>query len=181
MINLLGQFADDMDIYLLHDEKSINEILRTLNFFQSRSGFTVSYDKTQIYRIGSLKKLDAKFYTSPEVRWTNQPINVLEVIISHEDIMSKNYDTVLNKVSAVLKIWSKRSLSLMGKVPIVNSLTASLFVYKMMVLPLLTPQIVQRYEGIITNFLWNGRRPKIALKMLQNAKRFGGLSLVDIK
>ena len=61
--NLLNQFADDMDIFSLCNEKSIRSMHEELNNFKHQSGFTVSYDKTTIYRIGSLRHSDAEMYT----------------------------------------------------------------------------------------------------------------------
>ena len=53
--NLLGQYADDADIYLLKNKKSLDSVFLCLERFRSISGFTVNYDKTKIMRIGSLK------------------------------------------------------------------------------------------------------------------------------
>ena len=55
--NLLNQFADDMDIFSVNKEKSLKAILEELDRFKLQSGFTVSYDKTTLYRIGSLRTL----------------------------------------------------------------------------------------------------------------------------
>ena len=60
--NLLNQFADDMDIFSLADETSIRHIHGHLEWFKSQSGFTVSYDKTTMYRIGSLRHSNAQLY-----------------------------------------------------------------------------------------------------------------------
>ena len=53
--NLLNQFADDMDIFSLCSQKSLQAICTELNNFSGQSGFLPSYDKTTLYRIGSLK------------------------------------------------------------------------------------------------------------------------------
>ena len=58
--NLLNQFADDMDISTLCQEKSLKSIFRELNKFYYQSGFKVSYEKTTIYRIGSLRYSNAQ-------------------------------------------------------------------------------------------------------------------------
>ena len=58
--NLLNQFADDMDVCSLATEKSIKAILEELEKFRLQSGFTVSYEKTTMYRIGSLRHSSAK-------------------------------------------------------------------------------------------------------------------------
>ena len=63
----------------------------------------------------------------------------------------------------------------------VNSLIASLFVYKMMVLPLMPKDIVKNLENVIREFIWDGKKAKIAYAVLQNDKNSGGLGLVNFR
>ena len=183
IVNLLSQFADDADIFLLFDQKSLDAVVNTLDLFQKNSGFTVSYDKTQIYRIGSLKSSQAELYTRDSIRWTSETIKVLGVKVHAEEriLMDINYDPVLAKVEATLKTWENRSLSLNAKVTVINSLVGSLFVYKMMVLPTLPKATIQKFDKIIEAYLWNGHRPKIPLKRLRLDVESGGLKLVDLQ
>ena len=60
--NLLNQFADGMDIFSENTEISIKSILEELERFKWQSGFTISYEKTTLYRIGSLKYSNAQLY-----------------------------------------------------------------------------------------------------------------------
>ena len=133
--NLLNQFADDMDIFSKSNQKLLQAVCKELESFRKHSGFTVSYDKTTLYRIGSLRHSNAQLYDIDQFKWSNEDITVLGVTISHEDIVIKNYDQLLKKTDNVLNAWYNRSLSLIGKVQVVNTLVASLYVYKMMVLP----------------------------------------------
>ena len=178
--NLLNQFADDMDIFSKCTEKSVNAIFNELNNFYFQSGFEVSYDKTTLYRIGSLRHTNAQMYNKEQVKWSNQDINVLGVTISHQDILMKNYGTMPEKVWNIMNSWQNRGLSLLGKVQVINSLVASLFVYKMMVLPTVPNHIIKNIECKLREFLWNGKKAKISLKILQNPKHLGGLGLVNL-
>ena len=49
----------------------------------------LSYDKTTLYRIGSLRHSDARMYNIDQFAWSNKDITVLGVQIAHEDIMEK--------------------------------------------------------------------------------------------
>ena len=179
--HLLNQFADDMDTFSICNEKSIRAIHSELENFREHSGFTVSYDKTTIYRIGSLKHSDSSMYSIEQYKWSNKDINVLGVTISHQDILQKNYDDIVKKVNSTLNAWYNRGLTLTGKVQVVNTLIASLFVYKMMVLPKIPDHIVKNVYNSIRNFIWNGKKAKIALSILQNPKDQGGLNLVNLR
>ena len=142
--NLLNQFADDMDIFSICNEKSLKALHSELQGFHSQSGFTVSYEKTTMYRIGSLRHPCAEMYSMNQFVWSNQDINVLGVTITHDNLVYKNYDTLCEKTKQVLNAWYNRGLTLIGKVQVVNALVASQFVYKMMVLPIIPPIIIKR-------------------------------------
>ena len=179
--NLLNQFADDMDIFSKCTERSIKAIYKELEFFRQQSGFTVSYEKTTLYRIGSLRHSNAQLYDLDQFTWSNEDITVLGVTIAHENILEKNYTGIVEKAKKVLNSWCNRSLTLLGKVQVVNTLISSLFVYKMMVLPQLPSNIIKNMDNIVREFLWNGKKGKIAYNILQNPKREGGLGLVHLK
>ena len=81
--NLLNQFADDMDIFSLASENSIKTILEELDKFYYQSGFQMSYEKTTLYRIGSLRHTCAQMYNQDQITWSNKDINVLGVTVAH--------------------------------------------------------------------------------------------------
>ena len=179
--NLLNQFADDMDVFSRCTEKSVKAIFSELEQFRHQSGFTLSYEKTTLYRIGSLRFSDAQMYNLSEVAWSNQDINVLGVTIAHSDIVQKNYRTMVDKVRTILNAWYNRGLSLLGKIQVVNTLVASLFVYKMMVLPTIPDSVVKSLDNLIREFIWDGKKSKIAYNILQGPKELGGQKLVSLK
>ena len=152
-----------------------------LDSFHYQSGFTVSYEKTTLYRIGSLRYSNAQMYSLDQFQWSNEDITVLGIKIAHEDILLKNYEPVVQKVKQTLNAWYNRTLSLHGKIQVVNTLIASLFVYKMIVLPVIPRIIVKKVDNLIREFLWNGKKSKIAYSILQNTKDQGGLNLVNLE
>ena len=179
---ILGQYADDLDLYLLGaTPHSLNAAMYTIRHFERRSGFKISYEKTTLFRIGSMKYSNDKFVTKEQFLWKNQT-NVLGVKIVHneDDLLKINYQPLLIKAEGILHSWGNRSLSLLGKILIVNTLIASLFVYKMSVLPTIPQQYVKRFNEIIMKFIWNNKKPKIPLKILQANKVDGGLGLVNL-
>ena len=181
IMRILGQYADDMDLYLLGDEQNIRNALNKINKFGKCSGFQISYEKTTMLRIGSMKRAKASIYTKENIKSTTQSISVLGVKIStnRKENLKNNYQMIIESIPAILNSWGKRSLSLMGKVMIVNSLVASLFVYKMYVLDFLPKLYEKKIDEYIEKFLWNDKRPKITLAILQGNKEEGGLNLTN--
>ena len=50
-----------------------------------------------------------------------------------------------------------------------------------MVLPSMTRQMVKSIENVVRDYIWGGKKSKIALQILQNPKEEGGLNLVNLK
>ena len=182
IVYLLSQYADDFDVFSQPTHQSIKALFDVLGHFNKISGFQVNYDKTTVYRIGSIRKTNAKCYVDKELHWTNDPINILGVYVHHNDneVLELNYKPLMSKIKAILTSWKRRSLSLIGKVQIINTLTASLFVYRMMTLPTITNNYVKQFDNMVKEFLWDGGRPKISQNILQAPIEHGGLKLVNL-
>ena len=137
IINLLNQFADDLDLSLLANEECINATLQTFENFRQNSGFTLNYDKTVLYRVGNKNKALPKIYSNFPVKWTDKPICVLGVwvTLNSNEMIKLNYEPLINKTSTILSDWRHRHLSILGKINVINTLVAPLFIYKMTVLP----------------------------------------------
>ena len=175
---LISQFADDMDLYLPYDTTVLNAVIATFSDIEIHTGLRVSYDKTNVYRIGSIANSDAKLYTVKKVQWMNDPIRTLVVeLFKTNKEMLYNYESIIIKMQTITKTWYYRTLSLMGKVQVVNTLVSSLFIYKFQVLPYPPNEMIQRIEKIITDFIWSGKKAKIPLETLQKEKMYGGLGL----
>ena len=182
-LNVLSQYADDADIFSLYDQGSYNQIFKNMESFKRMSGFTLNYDKTSIFRMGSIKNSDARLISQRVVSWTNEPINILGIWISNNqtEILKLNYDPLLTKVKLLLLDWNKRRLSLMEKVTVINMLIASIFMYRMTVLPMMSEKKEKSINAAISKFIWNGARPKILQNILTLPKDKGGLNLCDLE
>ena len=179
---LLSQFADDMDMYLPFQETVLNEVISVLSTMEANLGVQVSYDKTVLYRIGSIANTNAKFYTIKPIQWSNNFINTLGVDIHNKKSdLCANFDNVLNKMRAVSEVWYYRNMTIMGKILLVNTLLSSLFVYKLQVIPQISKQQMEEYDSIVQNFIWKGKSAKIPLSILQAPKKDGGMGLIDLK
>ena len=181
--NILAQFADDTSAYLESDQLVVNEFTRTMEKVEAQLGLQVSYEKTTLYKVGSLHNSDAQFYTQNNLKWSDDSIEMLGVLIPSDgsNVDNKNVDQILVKIRQTCNKWMNRKSSLMGKILIVNTLIGSLFVYKMSVMLNLYDEQVKLIESIIRDFIWNGKRPKIALELMQKDKKDDGLRLVNLR
>ena len=156
---LLSQFADDMDLYLPFDKVILDEVCKTLDIVQSNTGLTVSYEKTTMYRIGSIANTNAKIYTIKPIQWSNDSINTLGIDLYY-DKLDRNFESVICKMKAIANLWYFRTLTLYGKILIVNALMSSLFVYKLQIIHDIDDKIFETIDQIIQDFIWGGKKAK---------------------
>ena len=90
-------------------------------------------------------------YTEQKIQWVDTSINILGVEVTTEasDLCRINYGNMFDKIVVILQNWHKRGLSLIGKIMIINMLIASLFVYKMTVLPLMPKKYITKLNQIV--------------------------------
>ena len=134
-----------------------------------------------MYHLGSIHNTNAAFYTTNNIAWTNDSITVLGIKVGYGNEINGDYSDLILKSETVLKSWIHRGLSLLGKINIINTLVASLFVYRMYVMPSMNKKSLKRIENIFTNFLWSGRKAKIPMRVLQRTVSCGGANLVNLR
>ena len=60
-------FADDLNIFILNKQRVWEELVRTIGVFESISGLKINYNKSTVYRIGSVEKSRANAYTLKKI------------------------------------------------------------------------------------------------------------------
>ena len=180
---MLSQFVDDTRAYLTYNPIVLDSFCNTLGEVERNLGLKVSYHKTCLYRIGSLRNSSAKCYTTKDLTWCNASIETLGVSLLCDGLSDpSNFEKVIQKLDTVCSDWRHRNLTLMGRVLVVNTLMSSLFVYKMTTMLDLTEPEMQLIEKRIHGFLWKGKmRGQISMQTLKWKREDGGLQLVDIK
>ena len=180
---LLTQFADDLGLVLDYNQQSFNQVINEFNTFQRLSGMLINYEKSTIYRIGSLKNSNARFYTTRNMNWTNEPVKVLGMMLDHDKERREklNLDEIIKTAESTLGIWKARGLSFYGKIRIVNTLIASLFIYRLTVLHKVSEAFFDKMDKIFEDFIWNERKPKISKTIIQGLADNGGAGLVNMR
>ena len=75
IISVISQFADDTNLFLSFKKATLGAVIDTLDIIQINTGLKVNYDKTKLYRIGSLaNSIYAKLYTDKKFTWINEPV-----------------------------------------------------------------------------------------------------------
>ena len=183
--NLLSQFADDTTAFLKYEQLTINGFCEVLSKIKNNLGLSVSYEKTTLYRVGSLANSEAQCYTVKPLKWSNGPIETLGLKFECDSATgncTENFEKIIRKVDKVCAAWMNRSLPLIGKILVINTLMASLFVYDLAVIINLNHEEIKIVKQKTHSFLWNGKcTGRISMNTLTKPKLEGGWKLVNIK
>ena len=178
---VLSQFADDTTVFLSYELLTVEMFIQVLSHVEDEMGLKVSYEKTTMYRVGSLCNSNAEMFTQKNFKWSSGPIELLGVKINcNTTVNNDNFTDIMLKVNSTCGNWANRRASLFGKVLILNTLIGLLFVYKLSTMLYLTQDQTDQIDSKMRSFIWGDKKPKISLKTLQKAKLQGGLRLVDV-
>ena len=166
--HLLSMFADDVNMFMQFKQSSWQAALNTLDQFTENTGLKINYDKTTVYRLGSVANSNACFYSSRKLKWSDKPLNSLGIFIAHQaqTLLDMNYKDIIERTRTILEAWHNCSLSLLGKILVFNTLVSFLFVYKMSVLPTFPENYVKLLNKLVRDFLWDKGVPKVAPNIL---------------
>ena len=179
----ISHYADDTNLTVLFCPDTLAEITRTFDKYQSISGLKVNYDKTEILRIGSIRNTNARLYSQKPLHWSEGPITILgiDICTNIDTVIEVNYQKVISKMKNLIKIWRTRDLTVYGKCVVLKTLIISQLIYVASILPFPSVQHIGKIKELSSNFLWDGKRPKIAHNVLINEYNKGGIKLLDIE
>ena len=150
----LSQYADDTQVFLDGTEISLRNSLETLNAFYLMSGLKLNIDKTKAIWIGSTSKSNSRLCCDYNLDSNQEPIKILGVTFTSEvfDIWGKNANEIFKKVEKTIKSWSKRKLTLLGKITVIKSLAMSKFAHLFMALPNPPGTLIKRLNQLFYSF-----------------------------
>jgi hypothetical protein len=174
------QMADDTSI-LTSNIKDIPKILALLKEFHIISGLKTNVEKTIAYRMG--KVTDGILHNDKYgLEWKTLPVDLLGITITNDKDTSikNNFYDKLQGIELLTRIWSRRNLSIKGKLTIINTILIPKLIYPCTILDA-PDEVVKEAENIIKNFFWNWKRPKIRLDVLIRKIENGGLKYPCLK
>ena len=179
----LSQYADDTQIFLDGTEISLRKTLQKLQFFYLMSGLKINVDKTKAIWIGSMAKSNLKLCKEYKLDWDQGPVKILGVTFTPEvfNIWDQNSTEILKKVENTLKNWSKRKITLLGKITVIKSIAISKFVHLFLALPNPPIDLVKSLNKLCFNFIWNGGPDRIKRKFIVKDISKGGLRMLQIE
>lgn len=164
-------YADDMTIFL-RNERSLAACLSILDEFRIASGLEINFNKTKMMWIGAWKnRRDSCNGIQAEVE-----LKILGTKFSAtKNCYKDNMESVKEKITRVINSWNQRSLTIKGRITIAKSLIMSHIIYFASICTFERTDL-DAIQANIMRFIWRGRPPKVAKRVLWQDTAHGGLN-----
>ena len=179
----LSQYADDTQLLLDGSEKSLKAAIKLLKQFYIMSGLKINVDKTRALWIGSSCGSSETLCDELALDWSQEPLKILGVTFSPLvfNIWDLNSKEILVKIKNILNQWSKRKLSLSGKITVIKFLAVSKFVHLFISLPAPPHDLIKELEKMFYKFLWNSGPDRIKRQIVIKNIGCAGLKMIELR
>lgn len=179
-IHKISLFADDILLFIKHPLTSIFRLMQCLKDYGDISGYKINQNKSETMMVSGMcpNQLNETFH------WFNKLLGtwVLFEHLKPQKLFEANYNKLIKQVRSILTGWEVLPPSLFGRVQTVriNLLPRLLFLFQS--LPIRVPSFIfTTLNKIISQFIWQQKRPRIRLKILHLAKNKEGPALPNLK
>ena len=119
------------------------------------SGLKINVEKTRTIWIGSLSHSNRQLSKEYKLDWSQGSFKILGITFTAEvfDKWDVNIEQIHTSIESICKKWSKRKLTLIGRITIIKSLALAKFVYLFLALPNPPRELVKKLEKIFYKFL----------------------------
>lgn len=179
----ISQYADDTTLILDGSQQSLEGVMETLDDFKKMSGLGINTEKTAAVWIGNSKNNTNPICPHLPLDWHfNGQFNMLGVTFSTDinSMVDINYENVLSLIRQLIQIWSKRSLTVLGRVTVVKSLLLAKLNYFGQMLPNPSADYLKTLNDLIFKFVWDGKPDKIKRSQMIQDYDLGGVKLPHV-
>ena len=174
----LTAFADDVNNFL-KNISSVKAVLSELEKYGEISGLICNMSKCEAMALGKNDKQTIQ-YNNVEIKWVEKmKITGITFGNNAEQNRKEDVDEAISKMKTQLQIWKGRNLSTLGKIQIVKTFGTSQILYVSNMLPL-NKEEVATIKKIISDFIWNGKTPKVKHNAMIAEYEHGGLKYPNI-
>ncbi len=191
-------YADDITCITLNDINSKQAIFEEYERLSRNSGLVLNVDKTEMYNFVDARGANPYVNAITRIMYMGQhfdikPINEIKIngiiLCKNRQLQStKNWEILTNKMEKHFASWSRRNLTLLGKIQIYKTFGLSQYLYHLSVIEP-DPQTWKDIYKKIDKFIWNkyyistqAQAPfRIKKEVLLTPTREGGFGMIDLK
>ena len=185
-------FADDVTVITRRSNANVAEVFKVYEEFTNASGLMLNADKTEIMCFNQARNINHQFaFDYCHERFTINAVEKLKIngIIFMQDPRRReavNVAKSLESMERLLRSWSTRQLTLIGKILIIKTFAVSQSIYLMQSMSLGEVSL-KAIEKLIYKFLWNknfnaNKAPdRIKRKIMETPTAFGGFGMINVR
>ena len=184
-------YADDVNATIADTEDGLRALFREYERLTKKSGLELNADKTELLRLGQAprpKTYNVSYLSTNIGVDTSESVKINGIHFQRDPkkMEERNVRLVCDKIESNLRRWSRRSLSILGKILIVKTFGISQIIYLMQSMSLKNAHI-KVLNALLYKFIWN--RNFLAAKAPERIKRTivntpikkGGLGMLNIE
>jgi len=187
-------YADDVNGSIINSLESVQGVFDEYARLTNQSGLELNADKTELMRIRKVGDAEpdtlefrieylGKRYLLKSQKRTK--INGIHFQQDTDKMADYNVDAAVKKIEHQLKPWSRRSLSILGKIMVVKTFGISQIIYLMQSMRL-NESHFKLFNSVLYKFIWNrhflaAKAPeRIKREITNKSTKLGGLGMLDI-
>ena len=182
-------YADDVNCIAEDSEACLQNVFIEYDRLTSISGLELNADKTEIMKLGT--NVEGRYKIRYQQRdyelnsVNKMKVNGILLQRNKHEMVQSNVDSVIARMDSHFKNWSRRGLSLMGKILIAKTFGISQLIYLLQSMSL-TDAHFKKINMLLYKFIWN--RHYLAAKAPDRIKRtilttpilLGGFGMLDV-
>ena len=179
----LSQYADDTSIFMQASSANLDMGLQILEWFYLKSGLKINFSKTKVIRLGNIRETDRRFGRENNLDWvsTFTALGIQYDVLDMTNITNLNIQDKLNSMRSIIKSWSCRNITPIGKIAVLKSLVLSKITHIIQSLPSPSEELIQIIEKMAYNFIWGTKRHEVSKQTLCKNIKDGGLTMLNIR
>ena len=176
----ISAYADDTVLYL-QDVKSLRKSIQILQSFHLFSGLGINLEKSELLALGYFRK-NPPDITNTDLKFCDGQVKLLGVTFDAnlKNLSDLNFVPKLEKLKSILRIWSMRDMTPIGKITIVKTLGLSQLIYLFSVLPKPKDDFLKELDTVLYKFIWSNKPDKVSRKTIVGDYQDGGLKMMHI-
>uniref|UniRef100_A0A8C6VAE5 Reverse transcriptase domain-containing protein n=1 Tax=Naja naja TaxID=35670 RepID=A0A8C6VAE5_NAJNA len=174
----LQAFADDL-VFILEDPlESAFKLIERIEEYGEVAGLKINKDKTKILTKNMLARRKKELEEALEIQVTSKVMYLgIYTTARCSTLKEDNYIKLKQQIATDLEKWKNLQLSLIGRISTIKMNVLPRILYLFQTIPIRLGKVFRRLNRMMLKYIWQGKKARIKLKLLQDARLRGGFAL----